>query len=152
METPEINISLLSVNENRQLTAISRWEIYRHPVKEPVDIDISVKFLPLSDTSIVLRLGILYTSTRALVRRPLIRYTVDATFEVSNLEHLMEVDESGILLPRQLSVTMLSIAIGAARGMLALRTRGTFLEAHPLPLYDLRRLVRRVRTCDTEAI
>lgn len=136
----EIGIRIVSVAENHEATVMHRWEMMRHN-GSPVNIELSAKFKMQSHDRLALRLEVLYTATRSLIVRHLLKYVADVVFDIDHLGEIVSDDDGSILLPRELLVTAMSVGIGALRGMLALRTADTFLAHYPLPLFDLRQLV-----------
>ncbi|MCF0213364.1 MAG: hypothetical protein HUK13_02785, partial [Muribaculaceae bacterium] len=64
--------------------------------------------------------------------------------------HKAMVTETSVYLPPELLGTMMSVGIGALRGMVALKTVDTPLAAHPLPIYAVSDLIGRTQAEDQE--
>ena len=73
----------------------------------------------------------------------LLQYTVAAVFEFDNCEGHVSVDGDSCLINTSTMLLMLSVTIGSLRGMLALRTAGTFLKSYPLPIINISELISR---------
>jgi len=87
-----------------------------------------------------------------MVRRPLLDFAVATEFEVDNFDrhfaHALDRDRM-VDLPPSVLTLMLGVSIGALRGMIAQRTKGTPLESSPLPLINITSLVSRLIYADT---
>ena len=67
-------------------------------------------------------------------------YSIAVDFEVGDAGRF-SIGDGGMDIPPRLMTLMYGAAIGAMRGMLALRTAGTFLKDYPLPLINISALV-----------
>lgn len=103
-----------------------------------VNVGLSARFDMSRESAIAtVVVGVHYTTLRSQVVRKLMDYTIKARFEVSELSGMVDIEYGDILIPPGLLHLMLSVSIGALRGMVALRTANTFLANFPLPLMDL---------------
>lgn len=139
----EIGIKVCDIHEDRSLSKIYRWEmmLMHQSVKPEIDVDLLVSFVTPENSDVVrLRIGALFTGLRGQIRRRLMDYYIDADFKVDTLEYadIRKADEfQDIMFSSESLRLMLSITLGALRGMVALRTAGTLLADYPLPIYDL---------------
>lgn len=127
---------------------LSRWEMLRygnHPEDIAVDLVARVEDDRVAER-LALRVGVFYTYMRSMVRRPLLRQTVEVVFTIPSMEDFVSFtparDKIDIA-PSVISM-MLGVAIGALRGMIAQKTTGTPLEGRPLPLVNVSGLVSRL--------
>lgn len=142
----QIDIRLTKVREVTQLTHLYRWEMLRlasagSQIK--VGLKAKVDLLP-EKGAIKLLLTAYYTRVRGMVRRPLLDFAVETEFEVDDfMRHFADAvsGERMMDLPPSVLTMMLSVGIGALRGMIAQRTKGTPLESTPLPLINISSLV-----------
>ena len=139
MKPEEFDISIRSISELQQLNVIHRWEMMRHTDSSPVESAVTVAFDEPdgSDDTVALRLGVRYTAMRGDVMRPLLTYFIRVEFAISGVTHRALVTDSAVYLATGLLSVMLNVSIGALRGMLAIRTSGTFLSRHPLPMLSV---------------
>lgn len=145
MKPEEFDISVRSITELPRLSTIHRWEMMRHSDASPIESAVSVAFddTPRND-SVALRIGVRYTAMRGAVMRPLLTYFIRVEFNVTDLTHRALVTDNAVYLATGLLPVMLSVSIGALRGMLAIRTAGTFLASHPLPMLSVSDLLRHL--------
>lgn len=140
MKDSEYNIRIANVRELPDATSISRWEIMRYSGGE-ISVTLKSKFTGGVEEDIVaLRLEVIYSYMRGMMRHRLLRYSIAVDFEVPDAG-AFSIDDTGMDIPPRLMTLMYSSAIGAMRGMLALRTAGTFLKDYPLPLINISALV-----------
>ncbi len=133
----ELDIRLIGVSEVKRASVLHHWEMMRYEGGK-VNVGLSASFNMSRESSIAtVIVGVHYTTLRSQVIRKLMDYTVKACFEISDLQGLVDIEYGDILIPPGLLHLMLSVSIGALRGMLALRTANTFLAHYPLPLMDL---------------
>ena len=117
----------------------------RHTASSPIESAVTVAFDEQhAPDTVALRVGVRYTAMRGAVRRPLLTYFIKVEFAVSGLSHKALVTDSAVYLATGLLPLMLNVSIGALRGMLALRTAGTFLSRHPLPVLSTADLLRHI--------
>ena len=57
----------------------------------------------------------------------------------------MMVTPTAVYVPQKLLGLLLSVSVGALRGMVARCTSGTFLEKYPLPVFDISELLKNIR-------
>lgn len=143
METP-IDIQVSSVRELRRQCEVYRWELLLFD-NSPVDIEISVDFVRTPDRSLRLQIGAHYTYLRAQVMRPLLDYVTEVVFRIPDLDNIADITDSGEMLidPEALAM-MMGIGLGALRGMVALRTEGSALEKHPIPIMSIAELITQL--------
>lgn len=145
----QIDIQLTKVREVTQLTRLYRWEMLRlasDGSQIKVGLKAKVDLLP-EKCAIKLLLTAYYTRVRGMVRRPLLDFAVETEFEVDDFNRHFADAFSGermMDLPPSVLTMMLSVGIGALRGMIAQRTKGTPLESTPLPLINISSLVSRL--------
>lgn len=148
MRHSELDIRILKITEVPGKCHLNRWELMRYAGNENeisvdlharVDIDSKVDCLSL-------RLGTVYTYLRSMVKRPLLDFTIEAQFEIPSIDDFVSFndDHDKVDLPPSLMSLVLSVALGALRGMIAQKTVGTALEYRPLPLVNLSSLVSRL--------
>lgn len=146
----ELDLRLIELRENKRLTRIHRWEFMRFNGSE-VDVELSTDFnRDMAHRTITLRLGAHYSALRNQLRRRLLDYVIDVEFEIMRPDGLIVVEEDEITLTPNLLHLMFSIAMGALRGMIALRTANTFLAHFPLPVYNLYELIDHITAAGEE--
>lgn len=143
-----MDIRIVNIAELPRLTHLNRWELLRYG-SQPADIDVNLRThleQNLADSRVTLRVEVVYTYMRAMIKRPLLHLAAEAVFEIVGLERYMmpTADRESIDMPPSLMQLMLSVAIGAIRGMIAQKTVGTSLQSHPMPLIDISKLVSRL--------
>ncbi|MCM1293491.1 MAG: hypothetical protein NC111_07240 [Bacteroides sp.] len=146
----QLEMRLAELREVKNLSHFYRWEIMRY---EGGEVDIELSTLLTKDErrrAVTLRLGVHYSTLRRQIRRRLLDYYIDADFEIRNVDGVIEMSRSEIVLTPELLRLMLSISIGAIRGMLAMRTANSFLANFPLPVYDLEHLISRMSYAGNE--
>lgn len=127
---------------------ISRWEMLRYG-NRPEDIAVDL-LARLEDDRVAeqlaLKVGVAYTYMRSMVKRPLLRHTVEVVFAIPSIEDFVSFTPARDKIDISPSVIsmMLGVAIGALRGMIAQKTTGTPLEGRPLPLVNISDLVSRL--------
>lgn len=133
----EFDIRLIDISEVKRASVIHHWETMRYEGGK-VNVALSASFNMCRESSeTIITVGVHYTTLRSQVIRKLMDYAVRARFEISDIKGLVDIEYGDILLPPGLLHLMLSVSVGALRGMLALRTANTFLANFPLPLLDL---------------
>ena len=150
----QMDIRLTKVQEVTSLTRLYRWEMLRMAsASSQVKVGLKAKIDLLPKEGVIkLILTAYYTRARGMVRRPLLDFAVATEFEVDNfdrhLAHALDRDRM-VDLPPSVLTLMLGVSIGALRGMIAQRTKGTPLESSPLPLINITSLVSRLIYADT---
>lgn len=133
----EFDIRLIDISEVKRASVIHHWETMCYEGGK-VNVALSASFNMCRESSeAIITVGVHYTTLRSQVIRKLMDYAVRARFEISDIKGLVDIEYGDILLPPGLLHLMLSVSVGALRGMLALRTANTFLANFPLPLLDL---------------
>lgn len=113
-----------------------------HP--EEISVGLNVRFDKAEEGRLAVAVTVDYSCIRAMIKRRLLSYTVEVQFEIPQMEHHINITDKGLEIPPRLTTLLLNASIGALRGMLALRTEGTFLSAYPLPLINVSALVSRL--------
>lgn len=140
----ELDIRLLGISEVKRGCAVHHWELMRYEGGK-VNVGLSARFNMSRESAIAtVVVGVHYTTLRSQVVRKLMDYTIKARFEVSELSGMVDIEYGDILIPPGLLHLMLSVSIGALRGMVAMRTANTFLANFPLPLMDLSEVMNRM--------
>ena len=85
--------------------------------------------------------GNLLSLQRNLLRHRILCYNIEVIFDVDPSPYSTTGAEDASYLHPRLMTLMYSAAIGALRGMLALRVENTFLKDYPLPLINISELV-----------
>lgn len=144
MKQEELDIRLVSLRESKENTKLHRWEFMRYE-GGTVDVELSTGFrINRRHHTVTLILGAHYTTLRSQIVRRLLDYVVEAEFEVSDLESVIEEESGEVLLTTDMLAMMLSVGVGAMRGMIALRTANTFLVHYPLPVYNVGMLIDNI--------
>lgn len=148
MRHSEMDIRIVKIAEQPGKCHINRWEMMRYG-SAPGDISVDLHARLDTDARadrLTLTLGAVYSYMRSMVKRPLLDYTVEAEFEIPALEEYVGFTPSRdkVDIPPAVMSLMLSVALGALRGMIAQKTVGTALEYRPLPLVNLSSLVSRL--------
>ncbi|MBP3590312.1 MAG: hypothetical protein J6J61_07030, partial [Muribaculaceae bacterium] len=63
---------------------------------------------------------------------------------VKDLKENIERHGENAVVDSQLMMLMLGVAVGALRGIVAVRTKGTLLESRPLPIINISALMYRL--------
>lgn len=148
MKVPELDIKLLKIQEDHERTHFYRWEMMRYS-STPIDVNLSTSFSYRAGGHMVrLILSARYTTLRDQMSHRLMDYSVISDFELLGPD--AEADPDEIIITTDLIKMMLGVAIGAMRGMIALRTAHTFLAHYPLPVYDLETLMKPVINAASE--
>lgn len=144
MEESKYQLKIISVSEVPGSTALNR-SILRRMGQQPVTVDMSVKMVSdISRNIISLIVTCSYLTKSAVLRQRLLTCSAIATFEIDNLSAHAVSHGGEVSVDDELLHTMLSIAVGALRGVVAVRTADTPLRHRPLPVIDLRALMSRL--------
>lgn len=144
MEESTVNISLVSVREIEGATAINRRAL-RRLGRTPVNVDMNVRVVPDVDHSLVsLVVSCSYVAVLGYIRTRVLSCSVVATFEIQELKEHVTLQGEEVIVGGNLMMTMLGIAVGALRGVVAVRTADTPLRFRPLPIIDLTALMYRL--------
>lgn len=142
MET-ELDIRIKSVRELRRRCEVYRWELMLYN-GSPIDLDISADFVRTEKGDLRLQIGAHYTCLRSMIVRRLLDYVIEVTFEVDGIENCADISDGEMLIDPDVLTLMMGVALGALRGMVALRTEGSVLEKHPIPIMRIADLIRRL--------
>lgn len=141
----ELDIKIKRVKEMRKLSSVNRWELMLYSAGTPIDLDISADFITVPGTSeLRVQLGAHYTCLRAQIVRKLLDYVIEVSFDVKEIGGKADITDSEMLIDPEVLALMLSVGVGALRGMVALRTEGSVLEKHPVPVLRIRDLITKV--------
>ena len=131
------------MREIEKLSSISRRNIRQYD-GSPVDVSLNVRVEPdMEDRTVTLVVGVSYYTINRLMRVRLLQYTVAAVFEFDDCSGHVSVGGDSCMVNTQTMLMMLGVTIGSLRGMLALRTAGTFLSRYPMPIINISELVSR---------
>lgn len=133
--------------EVTERTRFHRWEMIRYSGGE-VNVELSARFVRTEPDQLTIELEARYTSVRNLLRRELLAFTSATTFAIHGLDAVSDFSDNELLIPEHLAASLMGIALGGLRGMIALRTADTFLANFPLPIVNLRSLVSNMLTGD----
>lgn len=137
-------MTLIDLGEVDGASAINRRAL-RRLTREAISVDMNVKVVPDIERSLLsVLVSCSYRAVIGLIRERLLVCTAVATFEVEGLASLIEENGQEKILPTPLMMNMLGIAVGALRGIVAVRTADTPLRRRPLPIIDLDTLMRRL--------
>ncbi len=148
VKNSELDIRIVRISEVQGKSHVNRWEMLRYG-NSPTDISVDLTANVGEDMAldqITLRLEVIYTYMRSMVRRPLLKSAVEAVFEIPGLDRHVAFSPSRetLEIPPSLMTLMLGVAIGALRGMVAQKTVGTPIADRPLPLVNISWLVSRL--------
>lgn len=144
MENVQPKVTILSVNEVPDSTAINRSAL-RRLGNQTVNVDINVRVVPNIEKSLVsIVVSCSYLAQIGFLRYRVLVSSVVANFGIENLAKVVIPKGDEYVIPADLMLTMLGVAVGALRGVVAVRTQGTKLRNSPLPLIDLNTLMYRL--------
>lgn len=144
LDDTQMDMRLIDLHEVPSMTRFFKWEFVRYDGSD-VDVEISARLnRDARRSTITLRLGARYTTFRNQIRRRLMDYFIDAEYEINDVRGIVEESATELVVTPELLRVMLSISIGALRGMIALRTQNTFLRHYPLPVYDMDELIAHI--------
>ncbi len=144
MKDKDIAITLVDLGEVSGASAINRRAL-RRLTREQISVDMNVKVVPDTERSMLsVLVSCSYRAVIGLIRERLLVCTAFATFEVEDLAEQIKQNGDTSLLPTPLMMNMLGIAVGALRGIVAVRTADTPLHRRPLPIISLSTLLRRL--------
>ena len=145
MEDTPVNLSLVSVREVEGAAAINRRAI-RRLGRTPVNVDLNVRAVPDFDRSLIsLVVTCSYVAVIGLIRTRVLSCSVVATFEIPGLRDIIALQGEEVIVSGKVMTTMLGIAVGSLRGVVAVRTADTQLRFRPLPIIDLTALMYRLQ-------
>jgi len=144
MKENQVNVSLVSVSEVPRATVINRSAL-RRLGHQTVSVDMNVRVIPdIPRNMISLVVSCSYIATIGFVRQRLLVSSVITTFEIDDLQANIVTHGNEVVVAGRLMMTMLGIAVGALRGIVAVHTQGTALRHRPLPIIDLTALMARL--------
>ena len=142
MEETEVNISLVSVSEVKGATAFTRRAL-RHLGHTPLNVDLNVRAVPDIERSIIsLVVSCSYIGVFDFIRTRVFTCAVVVNFEVPGLGAILALQGEDYVVSGKVMRTM---AVGALRGVIAVRTADTPLRFRPLPIIDLTALMYRMQ-------
>lgn len=146
MDHDEISISLSRIDEVSDKCTYNR-HIIKHYKGERITVNLNTSLTPNHDNgTITLVLQTTYKRPSLLQNHTMLEYTAAATFDIDHPERVLVADNDGasIHIPHHILTMMLGIAIGAMRGMMAVRLADTPLASYPLPVINVAELARRI--------
>lgn len=144
MDNEQAKITVLSINEVPDSTVINRAAL-RRMGNQTVNVDINVRVVPNIEKSIVsMVVSCSYIAQIGFLRYRILVSSVVANFGIENLAKIVINKGEEKVIPSGTMLTMLGVAVGALRGVVAVRTQGTKLRNSPLPLIDLNTLMYRL--------
>lgn len=144
MEETEFKITLLDVGEVEGASVVNRRASLR-AFGKPVQVDMTVRVVPdLEKSTVSLVVTASYIAEGKIMRERLLTCSAFATFEIEELRKHIEVSGEEVVVGARLMMMMLGIAVGALRGIIAVRIAGTPLYNRPLPIIDLTALMYRL--------
>lgn len=144
MEETTVNFRLVSVREVEGATAINR-RVLRRLGHNPISVDLNVRVIPDLDHSLIsLVVTCSYVAVIGMIRTKVLSCSVVSTFEVEDLLEHVTMQGEEVIVGSKLMMTMLGIAVGSLRGVVAVRTSDTVLRFRPLPVIDLTALMYRI--------
>lgn len=144
MKETEVKMTLVSVNEVPGATVINRSAL-RRLHGETVSVDMNVRMVPdIKRNLISLVVSCSYIAPIGLIRQRLLVSSVITSFEIENLKDNIVMHGNEVVVAGNLMMTMLSISVGALRGIVSVHTQSTPLRHSPLPIIDLTALMARL--------
>lgn len=143
------DFTIRRVRELRPKSEVHRWELMLYD-GAPVELTLSASFSKTHD-GIALEMGAHYTAMRGQILRPLLDYTIEATFATDGAGDVAVVDGDELAVDPKALAMMLSVGVGALRGMAALRTEGSVLERYPVPVVHIADIIRRLEAAQAGA-
>lgn len=144
MEKLEFDIRISAIRELTSENKFHRWGILRYN-GYPVKVSMSASILPdVTQNLLTLTLGVRYVSSKDEGGKELLRYNVLIDFEIENLGERIQITEKAVKVPSHLLTLIISVGVGALRGMLAQRTAGTAFDKYPLPLMNISEIVSTI--------
>lgn len=144
MNGDNYSLRLLSIGEIEGGTAINQRAIRRLGNRQ-ASVDMNVRMIPDTSNNIIsLVVTCSYIGIIGLIRERLLTCSAIATFEIENLDENADSDGNDQILNEKIAKTMLSITVGALRGIIAVRTANTPLHNSPLPILNLNALLGRL--------
>lgn len=144
MRKGEVDIRLSELHEVASLLSLDRRTIRRYDGSR-IDVGLNVRMeSDVKNSTVTMVVGVVYNTTRHIMRERLLQYTVAAEFEIDRLSEHIETDGVDAVVTPPLMTLMLGVTIGSLRGMLALRTASTKLADYPLPIFNISEIISRL--------
>lgn len=144
MADKELNLRLVSIKEDAESTRMYLWEVLRYEGSS-VDVELSTEFGRNPERgTVTLEIVARYTALRGQIVRRLLDYGAIGEFEVKYDDGSDMDPNDEVVLTSDAVRLMLSITLGALRGMVAVKASNTFLSRYPLPIYDMNELLDNV--------
>lgn len=131
---------MASINEDKRLTRINRWEMARYDGSE-VEMTLTAAFDSAGHDRLAVTLGAKCRAIRGAIARPLMDYFIRVVFDVADAGERVMVTPNAVYIPPRILGVIMGVGVGALRGMMAARTAGTRLAARPLPVFSLEKLL-----------
>ncbi len=143
----DIDVTLLSIAEESDECAYNHKAIRRYAGQE-VHVGLQTTLeADFGRNVLAIVVGTVYTDRGHFLQTRLLRHVVRAEFAVGDINDTVISSADGrVQLPHHLLTMMLGTAIGAQRGMLAVRLAGTPLASQPLPLLNVASLAESLST------
>jgi len=90
-------------------------------------------------------LSVKYLLKKDDAEKELCSYEIESVFKIKELEKAIKIEGEKVQVEDGLLLNLLSVTIGALRGMLALKTQGTILNKYPLPLVDVSSMIKHIK-------
>lgn len=143
MDRIAMHIRILNIREISFIDFLK--EKNEKPVGE-INVRLSIKPIPeLDNHTITLELGLFYYTGNKRNPHPVLDYKIATLFDVANLDELTRIKHEWLVISPELLTIMAGVSIGSLRGMLALRTQGSYYENHPLPIINISQLVANMQ-------
>ncbi len=136
-EVKNINVKIARIKE----IAFNSWELTEELISDisesTLAFGIGVRLIPIKELK---EFGIAFSTTYSYnqgeKQKELCTYEMECVFNIVEFEEAVKYKGEQVNIEDGLLTNLLSITIGAARGMLALKTAGTVLNRFPLPIIN----------------
>ena len=98
---------------------------------------------PLKEFGIALLIK--YEYQEGNINEELCQYEIECVFKIMEFDQAIKLNKTKINIEDSILSNLLSITIGTIRGMLALKTAGTVLNAYPLPLLNPMDIIQKLK-------
>lgn len=140
MQTLGINIALTNCREIRFMLSTPNEDIDAGALK----FGIINNVIPnITDKNIIVDFGVQYAYNGEPIME--CRYAFQFDYKESEDGALIKMSDNGINMPEDIMKTIINISSGAIRGIMIARTVGTYISKFPLPLLDLKSLMKDVK-------
>ncbi len=135
---PKIEIHLIHIEEKSFKLDLSE-DTNSACLKENLKINIGYSISPdITNNTIVLEVAAKYVC----INNTILDYTASLTFRLENMSSIIEISDNKIIEKATIIPTLLNVAIGTLRGMLAIKTVGTILKDYPIPLINVNSILK----------